>query len=134
MIAPQIEEDKAVEHNNPMPPPTTTHNSISHHITQHHCCNFQHIVQLQDGTTRSVLCSNLKMAPHPGALRLRNQLINAKPCHPGTAVPPSTGAGGSMGNGCGAALLNSGHNSSSATASTTESVLNKMYSGPERII
>ena len=39
---------------------------------QQNCCNFQHIVQLQDGTAHNVLCSNLNLAP----IRLRNQLKN----------------------------------------------------------
>ena len=128
MIDSQTEQDRIDLYDNP------GHNSYSHHThEQHHCCNFHHIVQLQDGSTRSVLCSNLKMAPPHPALRSRNQVINAKPCLPGGTL--KSASGDSMGNGgCGAALLNSGHNSSSATASTTESVLNKMYSGPERII
>lgn len=112
-----------------------SHHNASSQGQNHHCCNFHHIVQLQDGSTRSVLCSNLKMAPPHPTLRLRNQLINAKPCPQGTPQGTLTSASGDpMGNGCGAVLQNSGHNSSSATASTTESVLNKMYSGPERII
>jgi hypothetical protein len=40
---------------------------------QNNCCNtcnFHHIVQLQDGTTRSVLCTNLNLTP----TQLRNEL------------------------------------------------------------
>ena len=80
------------------------------------CCNFQHIVQLQDGTTRSVLCSNLNLAP----VRLRSHVTKCQ-----------------MGNGSCAVIgqqkANTCHNTSSNAATATESG-NKMYSGPERII
>lgn len=83
-----------------------------------HCCNFQHIVQLQDGTTRSVLCSNLKMTP----LRLRNQLST---CH-------------QMGNGS-CVNINSTTTTTTMQCHTNTAANNgkentKVYSGPERII
>ena len=91
------------------------------------CCNFQHIVQLQDGTTRSVLCSNLKMAP----LRLRSQLTSC-PIGNGSCGNPNTTITTT-------ANQNTCNNSSSAintTVSTSGGSVtdNKMYTGPERII
>lgn len=72
-----------------------------------HCCNFQHIVQLQDGTTRSVLCSNLNLA------RMRHQLTTCQ-----------------VGNG---SCLMKQQTNSCHSATTTERNA-KEYSGPERII
>ena len=72
-----------------------------------HCCNFQHIVQLQDGTTRSVLCSNLNLA------RLRHQLTTCQ-----------------VGNG--SCLMKQQTNSCHSATTTERST--KEFSGPERII
>lgn len=78
-----------------------------------HCCNFQHIVQLQDGTTRSVLCSNLKLAP----IRLRNQFST---CH-------------QIGNGS-CVNINSTTTATTMCHNNSEQCNSKVYSGPERII
>lgn len=72
-----------------------------------HCCNFQHIVQLQDGTTRSVLCSNLNLA------RMRHQLTSCQ-----------------VGNG--SCLMKQPTNSCHSATTTERST--KEFSGPERII
>ena len=72
-----------------------------------HCCNFQHIVQLQDGTTRSVLCSNLNLA------RMRHQLTTCQ-----------------VGNG--SCLMKQQTNSCHSATTTERST--KEFSGPERII
>lgn len=50
--------------------PSSQHTQQTTQQQTHYCCNFQHIVQLQDGTAQNVLCSNLNLPP----LRLRNQL------------------------------------------------------------
>ena len=94
-----------------------------HFLKEHHCCNFQHIVQLQDGTSHSVLCSNLRMSsPHPILMRLRNRNDNVD-----SVIANDIRANA-------VTLSNSRHNSSSVTPSPTESVINKMCSGKERII
>ena len=109
-----------------------------HFLKEHHCCNFQHIVQLQDGTSHSVLCSDLRMSsPHPILMRLRNLKTNATNSPETLTCNNNDNVDSAIANDIGAnavTLSNSRHNSKSVTPSPTESVINKMRPGKERII
>ena len=68
-------------------------------------------------------------------LRLRNQVINVKHSQEAVRIKNVIPESSTTVNGCeGVALISSRHNSSSATASPTDSVVNKMCHGQEKII